>query len=49
VIKLPVTLKDIYTGKEKEIFMTKKVICNHCRGSGADSPEDVKTCPDCNG
>jgi len=44
-----VTLEDVYNGRDISIFMTKRVICNHCRGSGADSPEDVKTCPDCNG
>lgn len=25
------------------------VLCPHCRGSGADNPEDVKVCPKCNG
>jgi len=49
LIKIPVTLEDIYNGREIDIFMTKRIICEHCRGSGADSPEDVKSCPDCNG
>ena len=25
------------------------MICPHCRGTGADNPDDVKICPDCNG
>jgi DnaJ-related protein SCJ1 len=41
LIKIPVTLEDIYNGKEIDLFMTKRIICEHCRGSGADSPEDV--------
>jgi len=24
-------------------------ICPHCRGSGADDPDDVHVCPHCNG
>jgi DnaJ-related protein SCJ1 len=27
----------------------KMAICPHCRGNGADSPEDVHVCPHCNG
>ena len=27
----------------------RKVICPHCRGSGADDPDDVKECPKCGG
>lgn len=31
------------------MFQTKQTICPHCRGTGADDPDDVKTCPVCNG
>eukprot|EP00331_Platyophrya_macrostoma_P009905 CAMPEP_0176423324 /NCGR_PEP_ID=MMETSP0127-20121128/10217_1 /TAXON_ID=938130 /ORGANISM="Platyophrya macrostoma, Strain WH" /LENGTH=352 /DNA_ID=CAMNT_0017804255 /DNA_START=71 /DNA_END=1129 /DNA_ORIENTATION=+ len=48
-IKMPVTLEDIYNGKEVTMFMTKQMICPHCRGTGADDPDDMKTCPVCNG
>jgi len=48
-IKVPVTLEDIYNGREVEMFMTKRIICNHCRGTGADSPDDVITCNKCAG
>lgn len=48
-IKIPVTLEDIYNGKEIDIFHTKQVVCPHCRGSGADDPDDVETCPVCRG
>lgn len=48
-VKVPVTLEDIYNGREVEMFMTKRIICNHCRGTGADSPDDVVTCNKCAG
>jgi len=25
------------------------VLCPHCRGTGADNPEDVEVCSQCNG
>ena len=49
LIKIRVTLEDIYNGKDITMFMNRQIICPHCRGSGADNPDDVKTCPECNG
>jgi len=48
-IKIKVSLEDIYNGKELEVKYTRQTICPHCRGSGADDPDDVKDCPDCDG
>lgn len=48
-IKLKVTLEDVYAGKEMEIKYTRNTLCPHCRGTGADDPEDIKVCPKCNG
>ena len=48
-IKLKVTLEDLYTGKDMQVKYTRNTICPHCRGSGADDPNDVKTCIKCNG
>jgi len=48
-MKLYVTLEDIYNGKEIGVVNTKKIICPHCRGSGADDPDHITKCPDCNG
>jgi DnaJ-related protein SCJ1 len=48
-IRLPVTLEHIYNGKEISFFLTKNMICPHCRATGADDPDDVATCPHCNG
>lgn len=48
-IDLFVSLEDIYTGRDIEIVLTKKTICSHCRGSGADNPDDVDVCDKCKG
>lgn len=50
-LKLPlyVDLADVYRGAEFEVLHQKQVLCHHCRGSGANDPDDVKTCPKCRG
>lgn len=48
-IKLKVSLKDLYIGKELEFKYTRNIICPNCRGSGADSEEDIQICPKCKG
>ena len=48
-IELLVSLEDIYNGRDLEIVLTKNTICSHCRGSGADNPDDVETCSKCKG
>ena len=48
-IKIKVSLEDIYSGKDMEVKYTRSIICPHCRGSGGDNPDDVKTCTKCKG
>lgn len=48
-IKIKLTLEELYEGKSFDISYNRKIICPHCRGSGGDNPEDVKTCTKCNG
>ncbi len=48
-IKVRTTLKDLYMGKEFEFTYTRNAMCPHCRGSGANSFEDVEKCSKCNG
>jgi len=48
-MKIPLSLEDIYNGKHLKLFLTKQMICPHCRGSGADNPDEIKICPACNG
>lgn len=48
-IRLRVTLSDLYNGKEYQYKYTRNIICPHCRGSGAESDNDIHTCNKCNG
>lgn len=46
---LRVTLAELYNGKTFSISIRRRVICPHCRGSGAKDSEDVKVCSSCGG
>lgn len=48
-VKIRASLKDLYTGKEYEFTYTRNSMCPHCRGSGADTMDDVTTCDKCGG
>ena len=48
-LKVRVTLEDVYNGKELEVTYTRQALCPHCRGSGAESHEDVHECSRCKG
>lgn len=48
-VKIRASLKDLYIGKEYEFTYTRNAMCPHCRGSGADSLDDVTTCDKCQG
>lgn len=48
-LNLEVTLKELYTGAEIEVELSKQVVCTKCRGSGAKSPDHVKKCKRCKG
>ncbi|KAF9468107.1 hypothetical protein BDZ94DRAFT_1247201 [Collybia nuda] len=44
-----VKLGDIYEGAHIDFMINKKILCDHCRGSGAASDGDIHTCPTCSG
>lgn len=48
-IKLFLYLKDLYLGKSLEVMIQKQIACPHCKGTGADNPNDVVRCQDCEG
>mmetsp|Transcript_50300 Transcript_50300/g.83491 ORF Transcript_50300/g.83491 Transcript_50300/m.83491 type:complete len:365 (-) Transcript_50300:32-1126(-) len=50
-INLPlyVSLEDIYLGKTMKVAHRKQILCTKCRGTGAEKPDDVKTCTNCAG
>ncbi|KAF8505187.1 hypothetical protein JB92DRAFT_2833119 [Gautieria morchelliformis] len=44
-----VSLEDMYKGAEIDFMINKKILCDHCRGSGAASDSHIQTCPTCQG
>ncbi|KAJ1961810.1 DnaJ- protein scj1, partial [Dimargaris xerosporica] len=48
-IPLEVTLAELYMGHTIEYDVSKQVLCEHCHGSGAESPDDITTCTSCKG
>jgi molecular chaperone DnaJ len=48
-IRLKLTLKEVAFGVEKKIKIKKYVQCETCRGKGAASEKDIRTCSQCQG
>jgi len=48
-IELQCTLEQLYNGDDFEILQRRQVMCHHCRGTGAEDPNDVQTCHSCGG
>ena len=44
-----IDLEDVAQGATKSIVVSHAVSCDHCHGSGAESPSDMKTCDTCHG
>ncbi len=49
LMRLRVDFMDAVNGKDEEVSFDFDDYCPHCHGSGAETPEDVKTCPTCQG
>ncbi|KAI0250277.1 hypothetical protein BJV78DRAFT_1220987 [Lactifluus subvellereus] len=49
VSEFEVSLADIYTGASIDFIIKKRVLCDHCRGSGAASDGDIHPCSECGG
>jgi len=48
-IDLVVSLEELYKGAMKEARVSGKHLCEHCRGSGAESDAHIHTCKECGG
>lgn len=48
-LDLSLTFEEAAKGLEKEVLINNSVTCPACKGSGANSPSDIKTCPSCHG
>ncbi|KAF8808725.1 DnaJ-domain-containing protein [Phlegmacium glaucopus] len=44
-----ISLADMYKGSSIDFMLKKRILCDHCRGSGAASDGDIHTCTSCNG
>ncbi|KAG6820943.1 hypothetical protein H0H93_009179 [Arthromyces matolae] len=49
VSEFEISLEDVYTGASIEFKARKRILCDHCRGSGAASDGDIHTCSTCGG
>ncbi|MBD3259171.1 molecular chaperone DnaJ [Candidatus Woesearchaeota archaeon] len=49
VYELEVSLEDAVFGSEKEILVPALVLCEKCKGTGAEDPDDIEACKDCDG
>ncbi|KAI0346268.1 DnaJ-domain-containing protein [Trametopsis cervina] len=49
VTEMEVSLADMYTGGSIEFMVQKRILCDHCRGTGAASSNDIHTCSSCGG
>lgn len=47
--RVKVSFMDAVNGKKITIPVTYDEPCSHCHGTGAESPSDLQTCPDCGG
>jgi DnaJ-related protein SCJ1 len=48
-VNIDVSLEELYLGKTVDVEINKQIICPICRGSGAKSPQHIKTCGQCRG
>jgi len=44
-----VSLADMYTGNNIDFMIKKRILCDHCRGTGAASDGDIHQCNGCGG
>ncbi|KAK0204788.1 hypothetical protein DFS33DRAFT_1322819 [Desarmillaria ectypa] len=49
VTEFEVDLADMYTGQSIDFMIKKRILCDHCRGSGAATDGDIHTCSGCGG
>ncbi len=48
-VNINLTLDEVFTGTQKEVRIKRQSPCSNCNGTGAETPNDIKTCPTCHG
>jgi len=46
---VPITLADMYTGKELKLTLKQEIICTQCQGKGSTNPSAIRRCTNCSG
>jgi DnaJ family protein A protein 2 len=49
VMAYPVTLEELYNGKQTKFKLNKTVLCSACDGKGSKNPSNVTKCKNCDG
>lgn len=48
-LAIQISFLESVLGATKKIKFERKVTCDSCKGTGAEDPNDIQTCPHCNG
>lgn len=48
-VRVRMSLKEIAAGANKKFKVKKDVVCDHCKGSGAEGDKSTETCQTCHG
>lgn len=48
-VDVEISFEEMVSGAKKEIKLYKRVVCDHCKGSGGEPGAKMKTCPTCGG
>lgn len=46
---IDITFEESIFGKKKDILIERMIPCDECEGTGAESPSNIKVCPQCGG
>lgn len=46
---IEITLEQVAKGAKTQVTIPKMDVCESCSGSGAKTPDDISTCPECDG
>eukprot|EP00752_Nemacystus_decipiens_P008329 g7444.t1 len=49
VMALPLTFEEAFLGKTTNVTVSRERLCTACKGTGAAKPEEMPTCPLCEG
>lgn len=48
-IDIELSFSEAIFGTERRVLLRRSIVCEHCKGTGAEEGSAMKTCPTCNG